>query len=124
MSNKSHPHAMAESPTEHGHAPRSAEPNVVRIDAHKNIDPLQSFKPGPSRRWSGSSWNKGAIPLLVAAILIVAVSAGGGVLYLSKTNSSANTTAIPPLSGRVALNSRPDGVIVSIDGIGRGITPL
>ena len=37
---------------------------------------------------------------------------------------SLSRASVPSLTGHVALNSRPEGVVVSVDGVGRGLTPV
>lgn len=126
MANKSQLHTRADEGAEDPRAPRRSEPNVVRIDAHKDNDPLQSFRPEASASgWRALSANRRTLTMVVAgAVLIIGLSAAAAALYLGNTTSTVNSAAIRPLTGHVLLNSRPEGVIVSVDGTGRGVTPV
>ena len=116
MLNKSQPHARAGDAVENVREIRPAQPNVVRIDAHKDVDPLQSFK-SELPRWRTLSWNKGTLAVLAGTILVVGVSVGAAALYLGTAAPSLNGASVPSLSGHVTLNSRPEGVVVSVDGV-------
>ena len=95
-------------------------PVVVPLESRKDVDPLDSFKPEPSA-WPSMAWSK--TPTTIAAIaVLVAAAVGAPALYLRYGRSAAS--AIPPRSGHVVLNSRPEGVVVSVDGVMRGVTPL
>jgi hypothetical protein len=123
MVNKSQPQARIGDAVDNVHEIRPTQPNVVRIDASKDVDPLQSFKP-ELRQWSALFANRKALALVAGTILGVGVTAGAAALYLGNPTSSLSRASVPPLTGHVALNSRPEGVVVSVDGVGRGLTPV
>ncbi len=123
MANQSQPHARVGDAVDNVREIRPVQPNVVRIDAPKDVDPLQSFKP-ELRQWRALLGNRGALALIAGTILIVGVALGAAALYLGNPTPSLSRASVPSLTGHVALNSRPEGVVVSVDGVGRGLTPV
>lgn len=121
MSIKSQPQIREGGAAEHVRVPRPFGPVVVPIQGRQGADPLDSFKPEPSR-WRSIASNKKST-MLIGVAVVVGAAAGAPALYLRNRPSSA-VSAIPPRSGHVVLNSRPEGVIVSVDGVRRGVTPL
>jgi len=86
---------------------------VVRIDARKDVDPLQNFKPESSARgWGAFGPSARTLAMVAGAALIIALSAAAAALYLGNTTSTVDNVVIRPLTGHVVLNSRPGGVIV------------
>src|SRR5258706_2842231 len=116
MLNKSQSQARAGDATEKVRAMRPAQPNVVRIDAQKDVDPLQSFK-SEQPRWRTVSWNKRTLAVLAGIVAVVGVTVGAAALYLGTATS--NGVRVPSLPGHVALNARPEGVRVFVDGMDR-----
>ena len=124
MVNKSQPQARVGDAVDNVREIRPAQPNVVRIDAPKDVDPLQSFNP-ELPRWRALFGNRGALAIIAGAVLVVGVTVGAAALYLGNpTLPSLSRASVPPLTGHVALNSRPEGVVVTVDGVGRGLTPV
>jgi hypothetical protein len=121
MLNKSHAQARAGDAAEKVRDVRPVQPNVVRIDAQKDVDPLQRFK-SEQPRWRTLSWNRGTLTVLGGIVAVVGVSVGAAALYLSTATPSG--VRVPSLSGHVTLNSRPEGVVVFVDGVSRGVTPV
>jgi hypothetical protein len=100
---------------------RPAPQNVVRIDAQKDVDPLQSFK-SEQPPWRTLSWNKRTLAVIGGIVVAVGVSVGAAALYLR--TATPDGVRVPSLSGHVTLNSRPEGVVVFVDGVSRGVTPV
>jgi hypothetical protein len=124
MLNKSQPQARIGDAVDNVREIRPTQPNVVRIDAPKDADPLQSFKP-EVRRWRALFGNRGALALIAGTVLVVGLTIGAAALYLGNpVLPSLSRASVPSLTGHVALNSRPEGVVVSVDGVGRGLTPV
>ena len=123
MLNKSSSQARAGDAVEKVREMRPAPPNVVRIDAAQKDNPLESFK-SELPRWRTLSWNKGTIAVLAGTVLVVGVSVGAAALYLGAAAPGLGGVRVPSLSGHVTLNSRPDGVVVFVDGVARGVTPV
>jgi hypothetical protein len=122
MLSKSQSQARAGDAVEKVREMRPAPPNVVRIDAaQKDADPLKSFK-SELPRWRTLSWNKRTMAVLAGTILVVGV--GAAALYLSAAAPGLGGVRVPSLSGHVTLNSRPEGVVVFVDGVSRGVTPV
>ena len=124
MPNKNQLHVRADEDAENVREVRSAQPNIVRIEAQKDLDPLQNFK-SEKPRWRTLPLDKSALPLIAGTVLVVGVTVGAAALYLGNpTLPSLGRASVPSLTGHVALNSRPEGVVVSVDGVGRGLTPV
>lgn len=129
MSNMAKPRRWPSTGEQHQEPGPEPGPNVVPIRVDAGADPLDSFTPesgaaaqsaprGPVVRLQTSS-----ILTFAALVTISAVAAGAFFLRARILPSPAAAAAVPP-SGRVALNSRPPGAAVSIDGVARGTTPL
>jgi len=133
MSNAALPSSDSDSRTRTGSTP----PVVVPIRAGAESDPLASFA---SEKEAGrSSAPKTAPPAkparvasplikpaltIVAAALVVVIAGLAAYRYSALASTPASATAGKALMGKVALNSRPAGVAVSVDGVARGVTPL
>jgi hypothetical protein len=123
MLNKSQSQARTGEAVEKVRDIRPPQPNVVRIDTQKDVDPLQSFK-SELPRWRTLSWNKRTLALLAGIIVVVGVTVGAAALYMGTLTPGLSGVRVPSLSGHVTLNSRPEGVVVFVDGVGRGVTPV
>jgi hypothetical protein len=121
MLNKSQSQARTSDTVEKVRELRPPQPNVVRIDAQKDVDPLQSFK-SEQPRWRTLSWNKRTLAVLASILAVVGVTGGAAALYLR--TAAPSSVRVPSLSGHVTLNSRPEGVVVFVDGVSRGVTPV
>jgi hypothetical protein len=123
MANKGQPQARVGDAVDNVREIRPTQPNVVRIDAPKDVDPLQSFNP-ELPRWRALFGNRRALALMAGTVLVVGLTVGAAALYLGNAPPSLSRASVPSLTGHVALNSRPEGVVVSVDGVGRGLTPV
>ena len=89
MVNKSQPQARVGDAVDNVREIRPAQPNVVRIDAPKDVDPLQSFKP-ELPRWRALFGNRGALALIAGTVLVVGVTVGAAALYLGNPTCRAS----------------------------------
>jgi serine/threonine-protein kinase len=111
-------------------------PVVVPIRAGADNDPLASFasekeagriaasKTAPPKLLRvASQLLKPALTTVVAAVAVVIASLAA-YRYSALASTPRSATAGKRLIGKIALNSRPTGVVVSVDGVARGVTPL
>src|SRR3954454_16246369 len=107
MLNKNHSQARADDVGAKVREMRPAQPNVVRIDSQKDVDPLQSFK-SELPRWRTISWNKRSVATLASVMGVVGISIAAAALYLGTATPGYGGVRVPSRSGHVTLNSRPE----------------
>ena len=104
--------------------------NVVPIRADNDNDPLAHFKgedetvspPArvvPARRVI----SKKALIGMAAGVLLIAGTAAA-IVYARQRASAPSRAAVPTLTERARLNSRPEGASVTVDGVAKGVTPI
>ena len=112
-------------------------PVVVPIRAGADGDPLDSFASEKDAK-RGSATPRTAAPktpaanaqlvkpalTIVAAAAVLVIAGVAAYRYSALASTPASATAAKTLMGKVALNSRPAGAAVSVDGVARGVTPL
>jgi serine/threonine-protein kinase len=106
----------------------TGNPNVVAIHVDAANDPLDSFSPEhggsatATRRPPNTVVRVKAAFIVAFATLLAMAAVSAGVSVLRQRNGPSAGAAVA--TGRVALNSRPPGAVVLIDGVSRGVTPL
>lgn len=107
-------------------------PNVVPIRVDAGLDALESFSSESSRPIADEPKGapQGVSPAVKTKWLIAfgacfAIGAMAAAAYYTRDRFIMPPVAqASPLTGRAALNSRPDGAAVVVDGVSRGVTPL
>jgi PEGA domain len=106
----------------------TGNPNVVAIHVDAANDPLDSFSPEhggtatATRRPPTTVVRVKAAFIVAFATLLAIAAVSAGVSVLRQRNGTSARAAVA--TGRVALNTRPPGAVVLIDGVSRGVTPL
>jgi hypothetical protein len=116
--------------------PPTVAPNVVPIRIDAGHDPLDSFNSedapaAPPLPPSAASSPSVAIPPAVKTKWLIGFGACFAIAAMAAAAFFARgrevippPTQASPLSGHAVLNSRPDGAVVIVDGVSRGVTPL
>jgi hypothetical protein len=134
-----------------GGAGSASAPNVVPIRIDEGRDPLDSYNPEAASAAAAPSvqgapvvapvpaevsadasrhaiTKPGAINAkwLIPLCVFVALAAVAVLVVFARSRGAAEPAAAPTVLriGHVALNTRPDGATVLVDGVNRGVTPL